>query len=130
MVRPQNPAAGYAVEFGPVLQTDVGRTQLNVNVFLERGFAALASNPTELKYQWQLRHRWKPGLHLGAQGSGELGPWNHWSPRDAQSHRIGPAAYGALPAGERSLAWQVAYLTGSTYAQHGRMFSLQVKYLF
>ncbi len=130
LVRPQQAPRGTAFEVGPVFQTDVGRTQVNVNVFFERGFGALGGEPTQLKYQWQLRHRWRPWLHFGVQGFGELGPWDHWSPRDEQSHRIGPALFGALPVGGGSLAWQVAYLTGSTYGQHGNMFSMRVKYDF
>ncbi|MGZ5248923.1 MAG: hypothetical protein ACXWIQ_01715 [Caldimonas sp.] len=130
LVRPQNPAAGYSLEFGPALQTDVGRTQLNLNAFLERGFASLATTPTQLKYQWQVRHRWRPWLHFGAQGFGELGPWDRWSPSDAQSHRAGPALFGALPVGDGKLGWQAAYLIGKTYARRGSMFTMRVKYDF
>ncbi|MDB5849083.1 MAG: hypothetical protein JWP29_2835 [Rhodoferax sp.] len=121
-------AEGRTFEFGPALQTDFGRTQVNANVFFERGLGALASEPTQLKYQWQLRHRWRPGLHFGAQGFGELGPWDHWSPRDDQSHRAGPALFGSVPAGPGTIGWQAAYLTGSTYGRHGHMLSLRVKY--
>lgn len=117
----------HAFQFGPVLQTDVGRTQLNANVFWERSFGTLAHRPLQLKYQWQVRHRWRPWLHVGAQGFGELGDWNHWADRDAQSHRAGPALFGTVSLGSRSLGWQAAYLVGSTYAQHGRLFSLRVK---
>lgn len=130
LVKPQKSSKGTAFEFGPVFQTDIGRTQINVNAFFERSFGALPSKPTQLKYQWQLRHRWEPWLHFGAQGFGELGAWDNWSPRDAQSHRVGPALFGALPVGAQSLAWQAAYLTGSTYARHGKMFSMRVKYDF
>src|SRR6185436_2037693 len=37
LVRDARKADGYAIEWGPVLQTDVGRTQLNGNVFFEKG---------------------------------------------------------------------------------------------
>lgn len=130
LVRSQEDSPEHAFEFGPVLQTDVGRTQVNANVFLERTFGAGASKPTQMKYQWQLRHRWKPGFQFGAQGFGELGAWDHWADRDAQSHRAGPALFGTLPVGSGSLAWQVAYLTGSINARHGKMFSMRVKYDF
>ena len=131
LVRPQKPAEGHALEFGPVLQTDIGRTQINLNLFFERGFGALDTTPTQLKYQWQLRHRWKPWLHVGVQGFGEPGAWNDFAPRDDQSHRAGPALFGAIPTGEQSqLVWHVAYLVGSTYGQHGNMFSMQAKLEF
>jgi hypothetical protein len=122
---------GHALEFGPVLQTDVGRTQLNGNLFFERSYGGADAGPTQMKYQWQVRHRWRPLLNLGLQGFGELGPWYHWAPRDQQSHRAGPALFGSLPLGDRqSLLYQAAYLFGSIYGQHGRMFSMRVQYAF
>lgn len=118
------PDAGTtAFEFGPVLQTDVDRTQLNANLFFERVIAG-PRRPTQLKYQWQVRHRWRPGLHLGAQGFGELGPWDEWAAGDLQSHRAGPAVFGTAPLGDgRRIQMQAAWLVGKTYAQRGHMFS-------
>lgn len=130
LVRPQHPASGYSLEFGPALQTDIGRTQLNLNVFFERGFGSLSAQPTELNYQWQVRHRWTRWLHVGAQGFGEVGPWDHWLPRDAQSHRAGPALFGSVPVGPGTIGWQASYLFGKTYGQRGHMFSTRVKYEF
>ena len=122
---------GHAIEFGPVLQTDVGRTQLNLNVFVARDYAAAGPEPTELKYQWQIRYRWVPLFNVGLQGFGELGQWNHWAPHDQQSHRAGPAFFGTLPTGDRqSLQYQAAYLFGTIYGQPGRMFSMRVQYAF
>jgi hypothetical protein len=114
-----------AFEFGPVFQTDVGRTQLNANAFFERTLGS--TKPTRMKYQWQVRHRWRPWLHFGAQGFGELGEWDDWAPRAKQSHRAGPALFGSVPLGERTLGWQAAWLTGSTYARHGHMFTARLK---
>jgi hypothetical protein len=122
---------GYTLEAGPVFQTDIGRTQLNANVFFERTFNAEQSSPTQIKYQWQIRHRWRPALQLGLQGFGELGTWDHWSPHDQQSHRAGPAVFGKLALGDgRALLYQAAILFGSTYGQNGDMFSMRVQYAF
>lgn len=119
---------GNAVEFGPVLQTDLGRTQLNLNLLFERGLGRANAEPTQMKYQWQLRHRWIPGLHLGLQGFGELGPWDHWAPRADQSHRAGPALFGRVGLGERrAVEWQAAYLHGSVFGRGGQMVTMQVK---
>ncbi len=118
------------LEFGPALQTDIGRTQLNLNAVFERPVSGAAAQSTQLKYQWQLRYRWRPELHLGAQGFGELGPWHDWSDGSAQSHRAGPALFGTLPSAAPSLAWQAAYLIGSTYARRGRMFTMRLKFDF
>jgi len=90
----------------------------------------MAGEPTELKYQWQVRYHWKPWLHYGAQGFGEVGPWDHWSPRQEQSHRAGSALFGRVPTGAGMLCWQAAYLTGSTYSKHGQMFTARLTYDF
>ena len=129
LVRPQNPASGYALEIGPVFQTDIDRTQLNLDLFFQRGFHSLAG-PTELSYEWQLRYRWNRWLHFGAQGFGELGPWDDWLPQDQQSHRAGPALFGTVPLGPGKVNWQVAYLAGKIDARRGNMFTMRVKYDF
>lgn len=131
LVRDARKADGYAIEWGPVLQTDVGRTQLNGNVFFEKGHDGFEPGPSQMKYQWQVRHRWRPGLHLGLQGFGELGPWDHWAPRDQQSHRAGPALFGTIPLGERqSLLVQATYQFGSVYGQDARMLSMRAQLIF
>jgi hypothetical protein len=131
LIREADGDGGYTVEFGPVLQTDIGRTQLNGNLFFERSHGGAYPAPTQLKYQWQLRHRWRAPLHFGLQGFGELGPWDHWAPHDQQSHRAGPALFGTLPLGDgRSFLCQASYLFGSIYGQHGAMFSLRAQYTF
>ena len=129
LVRPQNPASGWALEIGPALQTDIDRTQLNLNVFFQRGFKSL-EGPTELAYQWQVRHRWQRWLHVGAQGFGEVGPWDRWLPQDQQSHRAGPALFGSFAIDPGKLNWQAAYLLGKTYGRRGEMFTMRVKYDF
>jgi hypothetical protein len=122
---------GYTLETAPVLQTDIGRTQLNANVFFERTFDADQSSPTQLKYQWQIKHRWKPALQFGLQGFGELGEWDHWAQRDQQSHRAGPAIFGKVALGEgQAVLYQAAVLFGSTYGLHGNMFSMRMQYVF
>ena len=115
-----------AIEFGPVLQTDVGRTQLNANVFFERGLGAEKDDPTTMKYQWQLRYRWTPPLHFGLQGFGELGPWNAWAPGNGQSHRAGPAVFTTARLDDRvAFKLQAAWLVGRTGTRSGHMFTLR-----
>jgi hypothetical protein len=131
LIKQGHDSKGYGIEYGPVLQTDIGRTQLNLNVFFERDRGDYAPDSTQMKYQWQVKHRWTPALQFGAQGFGELGRWDHWAPRDQQSHRAGPALFGVLPiGGGTSLLCQAAILWGSTYAQHGDMFSLRAQLAF
>lgn len=122
---------GYGVEFGPVLQTEFGKTQLNLNLFFERNYRAEQANAMQMKYQWQLKYRAQPTLAFGLQGFGELGEWNHWDARDQQSHRIGPAVFGMLPLAEsKELKFEAAYFFGSVSAVHANTFSMRVQYEF
>ena len=108
-----------ALELGPVFQTELGSTQLNANLVFER--IGVTGQPTKLKIQWQAMQRLQPGLRLGLQGFGELGPWNHWS--DTPSLRAGPVFRLGLW-GNTEL--QAAYLWGKTYGKRGDMFSAQL----
>lgn len=108
---------GYFLEVGPVLQTYVWRTQLNLNLFLQREFDNGLRNETELAYQWQVRQRWLPGLAFGAQGFGE---------RRAHSRRAGPALFGE--AGR--FKYEAAYLFGRNSGRAANSFTLRVQYFF
>jgi len=131
LIRNRGRSAGYVLEFGPVLQTDVGRTQLNANLIFERGLGAGPPARTQLKYQWQAKYRFNQRLHLGLQGFGELGPWDDWAARSQQSHRAGPVVAGTLPLGRtQALTYEAAYLMGSVYGNRGNMFSLRLQYVF
>lgn len=132
LIRTQGYGAANVLEVGPVLQTEVGRTQLNGNVFFERTWPGDGpQRPTQLKYQWQLRHHWQPLLDVGLQGFGEPGAWDDWSARAQQSHRAGPAVFGTWRLGDgRALLYQAAYLVGSIYGTRGDMFSMRVRYAF
>lgn len=129
LIRHADSADGYTLEYGPVLQTDFGRTQLNLNVFFERSHGDTLVGDTQMKYQWQTKYRWRPALQFGLQGFGELGDWNHWAPRDQQSHRAGPALFGRVLLGDgQAILYQTAVLFGSTYGRNGTMFSMRVQY--
>lgn len=123
---------GDAFEFGPALQTDLGRTRLNLNLFVERHRGDTSHRPSELNYQWQALHRVAPGWRLGVQGFGELGRWDDWAPRERQSHRAGPAASFELPlAGGSALRMQAAWVAGSVHGgQPASMLSLRAAWFF
>jgi hypothetical protein len=130
-IRDQIRSDRRSIEFGPVLQTDFGRTQVNGNLFFESFQGAARTEPTQLKYQWQVRHRWLAGVHVGAQGFGEVGPWDAWAGRNRQSHRAGPALFGTLRfEDKRALHVQAAWLEGDVSARRSRMFTLRANYDF
>jgi hypothetical protein len=125
------PGQGDAIEIGPALQTDIGRTQLNANLFFARGYGGNTAGPTELRYQWQVKQRWTPLANFGLQGFGELGRWDRWDPAGRQSHRAGPALFGSAPLGDgRSVSYQAAYLFGTVYGQQAGMFTMRLQYAF
>jgi hypothetical protein len=115
----RNVGYGNALELGPVIQTEWGFTQINFNLVFEHDWAS--DKGTQLKYQWQLLRRLQPGLRVGVQGFGELGPWDDWSSRP--SHRAGPVL--RLGLFER-VELQAAYLWGKVYGRKADMFSAQL----
>lgn len=127
LIRELGEYRGDGYEFGPVLQTNFGKMQVNANLIFERSRSEGVWSPTAMKYQWQLRwHGW-PALQPGLQGFGELGPWSDPLPAAKQSHRAGPALFATLPpGGTRAIQLQAAYLQGKTYGQNGHMFSMRM----
>ena len=129
--RPRERAEGYELRIGPLLQRDFGPVQANVNVLLERHFHSDEPEATELGYQWQLKYRWRPDLEFGAQGFGDVGNWNDWSPVREQEHIAGPALFGKLGLGGRQvLKYNAALLFKLSSAAAERTFRAQLEYEF
>lgn len=127
----QSGANAHTFEFGPVLQTDVGRVQLNGNLVFEQALGGNLSRPAQLKYQWQAKYRWNLAVHTGIQGFGELGPWNRWEDSAGQSHRWGPVVSGSVGLqGRQSVEYYLAMLKGKVNAKDADMLSLRLQYLF
>jgi hypothetical protein len=119
------------VEFGPVLQTEFGRTQLNLNLFFEREYRVPESEPMQFKYQWQVKYRWIEKLQFGVQGFGEVGEWNSWLPRAQQSHRAGPALFGSWHlGGGREWKYEAAYLVGKNSARNAKSVAMRIQYAY
>jgi hypothetical protein len=129
--RPRERAEGYELRIGPLLQRDFGPVQANANVLLERHFHSDEPEATELGYQWQLKYRWRPDLEFGAQGFGDVGKWNDWSPVREQEHIAGPALFGKLGLGGRQvLKYNAALLFKLSSAAADRTFRAQLEYEF
>jgi hypothetical protein len=113
--RPQDRTEGYEVTFGPLLQTEFDKLQLNANLLFTRNYRADASNIMQTKYQVQAKYRLKKEFAFGMQGFGELGDYNHWSSVGDQTHRFGPAIFGKFAIGNRqAIKYNTAYLIGKT----------------
>jgi len=113
------------LKWGPVLQTYLWHTQLNLNRLFAREIGGPSEKPTELRYQWQVRHHTWPGLHLGWHGFGELGAWNDTLPSSRQSHRAGPALFSTWRLQDRqAIKLHAGWLVGKTYGRNGDMVTL------
>jgi hypothetical protein len=131
---PRDRAEGYEFRFGPLLQTEFDRVQLNANLFLKRSVRVGAdSEPqiTEMHYQAQAKYRLLREFEFGVQAFGELGKWRHWEARDHQTHLVGPAIFGRLPLGaHQALKYDLAWLAGAGKASPDSTLRLQLEYEF
>ncbi len=129
--RPRDHAEGWELRYGPLLQTELGRVQLNGNLLFESHPRAETPGATELDYEWQVKYRWQPAFEFGMQGFGELGPWDNWDPAAEQSRKLGPAVFGRVPlAGRQALRYDAAYLVGTSAGAPDRTLRLRLEYEF
>jgi hypothetical protein len=111
--KPHERAEGTQILCGALIEWDTDHVQLNLNPLLERTRIADRPSETDLIYQWQAKTLVRHGVEVGAQGFGELGPWNHWSPAAQQSHTLGPAVFAKWgQGGGRTLSVDAAWLFG------------------
>lgn len=123
---------GYEFKWGALFQFDTGDVRWNANVLFERAYRSheAGEHPMEIGYQLQAKVPLGAALEVGAQAFGEMGKWNHWDPREEQSHKIGPALFGKVRLGGReAIRYNAAWLAGSNAAPR-RTFRLQAEYEF
>jgi hypothetical protein len=130
--RPKDHSEGYEYKWGPLMQTEFGsKVQANLNVLIEKHIRAENAGKAELGYEWQLKYRWRPELEFGAQGFGDVGPWDHWEPHAEQPHKAGPALFGQFHlAGRQAIKYNAAVLVGLTDAAPRHTLRLQTEYEF
>ena len=128
---PQDRSEGWEVKWGPLFQTEIGKWQLNGNLFFERNYRAAFHSDTQFVYQWQAKYRWLPEFEFGLQGFGEMGTWDDWSPSDQRMHSVGPAIFGKLPLGQhQALRYNAGLLFGASDAAADRTLRFQLEYEF
>lgn len=130
--RPRDRSEGYEYRWGPLLQTDVTPSvQANLNLLFEKHIRASEPAAATLGYQWQVKYRWRPALEYGLQGFGDVGPWNDWSPRSAQSHKAGPALFGRVRVADHQVVrYNAGLLFGFTDGAPRNTLRLQAEYEF
>lgn len=129
--RPQDHNEGWEVKWGPLLQTEFGRVQLNANLLFKRNYDAAEANNMQFLYQWQVKYRWLPQFEYGLQGFGQTGDVDKWAPAEQQVHKAGPAIFGKLPLGGReAIKYNAAWLLAASKAASDNTVRLQVEYEF
>ena len=129
--RPKNRTEGYELTYGPMFQTEWGKVQGNLNIFIQKHVRATETFDSELHYQMQIKYRDSAKLEWGAQAFGNVGQWDHWSPASKREFKVGPALFGKIKAGTKeAITWNAAVLVGTTHATPKTTLRLQTEYEF
>jgi hypothetical protein len=129
--KPKDTTEGYELTYGPLLQTEWGKLQGNLNLLIQRNLAASSYMPTEFHYQGQLKYKSSRQFQWGLQALGNMGTYNHWSSEQFQEHKIGPALFGKIMTNESDgFKWNAAWLKGYTNATPTSTLRLQIEYEF
>jgi hypothetical protein len=121
-----------SIRFGPLLQKEYGRVQANFNLIFVHHFQRAAFPVAQIRYQSQIKYRYREPLEFGVQAFGKLGAGSQTlSSYSDQVHRVGPVVLGhfAIP-GERSLSYNAALLIGTTAHSPDRTLRVQIEYEF
>lgn len=131
---PLSANAPWEINLGPLLQTEVGRVQLNGNLLFQRAFRGPDEGVpyvTNFNYQWQAKYRAQQNLEYGLQGIGSMGQWNNWGRQANQSHLAGPAVMGKfLLGGRQAIQYNAAWLLKASRNAPNNTFRMQVEYEF
>ena len=123
----------HKIVVGPMLQKELGRSQFNLNLLLERRLdqprPGQSPRVTQLSYALQWRwHGARPWLSPGLQGFGGLGRVGQLR---SETFNLGPALFGeSALGGGRKLKYNGALLAGLTRATPDVTVRFQLEYEF
>jgi len=123
---------GTSIRFGPLLQKDIGKVEVNFNLFLTRFFQSSEFSSTQFGYQSQIKYRYSAPLEVGIQAFGRVSSRAQtWAPYPQQVLRVGPVVLGLLRLPqERSLSYNVGFLMGTTQHSPDQTLRVQIEYEF
>lgn len=129
--RPKDRTEGYEITYGPLLQSEWGKVQGNLNLLIQKHVKATAVFDTELHYEAQVKYRQSEQFEWGAQALGSLEQWDHWNSSSPQEHKFGPAIFGKIKTGtKQAIKWNAALLHGTTNATAQTTLRFQAEYEF
>lgn len=125
-------ADGTTLLVGPLLQKEFFDLQANFNLLFSRVLGSGTISSTQIEYQAQLKYRYRQPLEFGVQAFGRISSaTDSWAAMSEQQHLVGPVVLGqVLLPRERALAYNAAYLIGTTAHSADRVLRLQVEYDF
>jgi hypothetical protein len=117
---------------GALLQKEFGIFQANLNILLNHVIEGTELATTRVQFQGQLKYRYSEPFEFGVQAFSYVSSYRAtWAPYSDQVHRVGPVALGKLKFGrERSLAYNAAFLFGTTGRSPDRTLRFQIEYEF
>ena len=129
--RPEDRSEGYELTYGPLLQSEWGKLQGNLNLLIQRHIDVSQHFDTELHYQAQVKYRESERFEWGAQAFGSFGQWDDWARSSKQEHKLGPAIFGKFRTGaKQAIKYNAALLFGATDATARTTFRIQTEYEF
>ena len=70
--RKSSQAEGTSIRFGPLLQKDMGKVEVNLNLLFTHFFQSSEFSSTQFGYQGQIKYRYSPPLEVGIQAFGRF----------------------------------------------------------
>jgi hypothetical protein len=129
--KPRDPAEGWKLRVGTLLQRDFGPIQLNLNLLVRQAIHTRHDHTTWLDYQFQAKYRYREAFEFGVQALSDVGPWDPVTSSAKQLHRAGPAVFGRWPLGDgRALSYNAGLLFGTTDNSYDHTLRLQIEYEF
>jgi hypothetical protein len=123
---------GTSIRFGPLLQKDLGKVEVNFNLLITHFFQSSAFSSTQFGYQSQIKYRYSPPLEVGVQAFGRFSSGAQtWGPYPQQVLRVGPVVLGRLRLPqERSILYNVGFLMGTNQHSPDQTLRVQIEYEF
>jgi hypothetical protein len=117
---------------GVLLQKDIGLIQANLNSLFTHVIEGPEPATTRIQFQAQLKYRYSEPFEFGVQAFSNVSSYRTtWAPYSNQVHRLGPVVLGKFKFGrERSLAYNAAFLLGTTDRSPDRTVRFQFEYEF
>jgi hypothetical protein len=116
------------IEIGPMFQKQIGSTINNLNVIFVRDYGSKADYNTDFEYEYQTKWLSNKAVEFGVQAFGEFGDVDDTLSSNDQEHKVGPALFGSIDAGQNKIKYDAALLFGVTSASPDQTLRFTLEY--